>query len=111
MEFKRDLLKRDRKQKFQIFFGIFALLFAFFIIVYSFFDQQSFTVFGCIQITMYFILGINASMEGIGISPARLFGKAYVDIDEEHIAIKHTIFAKEQQVAWNDIKSIDYNYH
>lgn len=52
--------------------------------------------------------GIIHTVEGFGFSLARLFGKAFILVDNEKIAIKIGVLAKEQNISWMDIKSISY---
>lgn len=46
---------------------------------------------------------------GLGFQAERIFGKAYLRIDNEKIAIKTGVFEKLQEIAWNEINSIEYN--
>jgi hypothetical protein len=111
MELKKDLLQLERGSKFQRIYGIFVLLIVIFSVIYTSLGYEDFTIMSCIQIVTLLIMGIMFVIQGFGLSPERLLGKAYVDINEQHIALKLGVFTKEQIVYWKDIKSIDYNFN
>ncbi len=56
-------------------------------------------------------MGLQHFLEGFGISIEKLFGEAFVVIDNELISIKTKINKKEETVYWKDVKSVDFKYN
>jgi hypothetical protein len=54
------------------------------------------------------INGINNIVVGLGYSVEKLFGTAYVQIDDELIAIKTGVWKKVKSIQWSQIHSLEY---
>jgi uncharacterized membrane protein YdbT with pleckstrin-like domain len=65
-------------------------------------------IFWWLNILYMFVFGIFCVLVGLGYSPEKFFGSAYVHVDDEHIAIKPGIRKKEQSIPWDRIKSMEY---
>ena len=108
MELKIDLLKIDKKSRFNIVLGILSFIFLsdkiYRLILGTVLKPIDWFFFGC-----YTLCGIALVAEGFGFSIERLFGKAYILINPELISLKSGVFTKEQSVYWNNIKFIDFN--
>jgi len=108
MELKKGLLKKDEKS-YRIVLGVFNLVFSCGLIYRIVFDTFTRPIDWFI-LGGFTLLGIALVAEGFGFSIERLFGKAYILINPELISLKTSVFAKEQSVYWNNIKSIDYKF-
>ncbi len=106
MELKRDLLKIEKKSIFRIILGLLFIVISIIWIADKGINKQAIRPFDWAFFGVFLLNGIVHSIEGFGFSFARLFGRAFIKIDQEKIVIKTGIFAKEQSVAWQDIKSI-----
>lgn len=71
-------------------------------------NDNSSRPFDWIFFVLFVLNGLIHSIEGFGFSFSRLFGKAYIDIDNEKIAIKTGVLVRAQSIAWIDIESISY---
>jgi hypothetical protein len=107
MELKKDLLKIERKSLIKIILGLslFVLTIIWMIVRINFNSDR---MLDWLLSISFIINGINFFVEGLGFSPDRLFGKAYVEIDNEHILFKPKVFEKEQNISWDSIKNIEY---
>lgn len=65
-------------------------------------------VFDSVMYSFLFLIGVFYTYSGLGFSLKRLFGKAFIIIDNEEILVKLDAFDKKQQIQWRDIKSIIY---
>ena len=108
MELKIDLLKIEKKSTLRIIGGIgFLLLTTVWIVVKIMRDK----VIDYSDMFFMIVLAGNGFVHiagGLGFSAARLFGKSFIDIDEQSITIKMRLFEKEQHFDWSDIKAMDY---
>lgn len=109
MELKRDLLKIEKKSVFKIIVGMLFFVISIAWIVDKNINDQIIRPFDWLLLGIFVLNGVVHSIEGFGFSLARLFGKAFILIDNERIVIKTGVFAKEQNVSWQDIKSIANN--
>ena len=108
MEFKKDLLKKERKSVFRVILGILFFVISIIWIAVRINDNQIIRPFDWLYTGIFALNGIVHTIEGFGFSIASLFGKAFVLIDSERISIKPGIIDKEQNVYWKDVKTIDY---
>lgn len=114
MEFKKDLLKKDKKSILRLVLGILFLVISGAWITDRILEYQSFRLFDWFYSGILTLNGIVYTIEGSGLSISKLFGKAFVWIDNDRISIKPGLMDKEQQVYWNAIKTMDYKlnkYH
>ncbi len=107
MEINRDLLRKEKKSVFRIIIGILFLVISVFWIIDRKINSQIIRPFDWFYTGIFVLNGIVHSIEGFGFSLAKLFGKAFVIIDKDRIAIKTSVLDKEQKVFWIDIKSIE----
>jgi predicted permease len=107
MELNKDLLKKEKKSVFRIILGILFFVFSIGWIVDRIINNQIIRPFDWFYFGIFALNGIVNSIEGFGFSLAKLFGKAFILIDMERIAIKTGVFDKEQNVFWNDMESIE----
>lgn len=110
MELKIDLLRIEKKSTFRIIIGISGLIiFLAWLIVKSHGDSFFKLEFlDWLFPAVILLNGITHTTEGFGFSISRLFGKSFIDIDEQSITIKMRLFEKEQYFDWSDIKAMDY---
>jgi hypothetical protein len=108
MELKKDLLKKERKSVFRVILGILFFAISIFWITDRIMDNLIIRPFDWFYTGIFTLNGLVHTIEGFGFSIARLFGKAFVLIDNEQISIKLGIIDKEQNIYWKDIKVIDY---
>lgn len=106
MELKRDLLKIEKKSVFRIILGLLFLVISIIWIAEKEINLQMIRPFDWVFFGIFLLNGVVHSVEGFGFSLARLFGSAFVLVDDAKIAIKTSVFAKEQNIAWQEIKSI-----
>lgn len=63
------------------------------------------------QLPMMILLtlqGITGIINGMGYSVEKIFGSAFVLVDNEQIAIKTGVGAKVKSIKWSQIKSMEY---
>lgn len=106
MKFEKDLLVQKSTTK-----TILGSLHFVLIILWigsKFYIEEEFNDFDIPYMIALFLLGSLFILEGRGIPFAKLFGKAFILIDEERISVKRGVFNKEQIIFWNEIKQIEY---
>lgn len=108
MELKKDLLKKEKKSVFRIILGILFFAISLYWITDRIVANLIIRPFDWLYTGIFALNGVVHTIEGFGFSIARLFGNAFVRIDNERISIKLRIFDKEQNVYWDSIKAIDY---
>lgn len=108
MELKRDLLVIQKKSVFRIIMGILFFIISITWIVDLVISGKNNRPFDWIFFLIFVLNGLVHSIEGFGFSFTRLFGKAFILIDNERIAIKTGVLTREQSISWMDIKSISY---
>jgi len=108
MELQRDLLIIQKKSVFRMSIGILFFVISITWIVDKAYNSQIINLLDGLLLGIFVLNGFVHSIEGFGFPLARLFGKAYIQIDSERIAVKTGVLTKEQSVSWQDIKSISY---
>jgi hypothetical protein len=108
MELKRDLLVVQKKSVFRIIMGILFFVISIVWVIDLVINSKTSRPFDWLFFGVFVMNGLIHSIEGFGFSLARLFGKAFILIDTDRIAIKTGVLAKEQSVYWKDIKSLSY---
>ena len=108
MEYKRDLLKENKKSKIRLIIGIAFFVISIFWIITKLLDSDLIKPFDWFYSGIFALNGVAHVLGGLGHSIERVFGKAFVLIDNKMIIIKLGVFEKEQKVDWRDIQSIDY---
>jgi uncharacterized membrane protein len=107
MEYVQDFLKK-KKSKYGIAFSVLFFIIAFSSIPIKLAENNSLSTFDWIYFIVFFFNGTYWLIFGLGYQVERLFGKAYVRIDNEKIAIKTGIIEKLQEIKWDEIMSINY---
>ena len=107
MEYKKDLLKRERSRT-SLLLGYALYAFAILWVIVRWRTHESITPTDWLFIILMFLNGVSQTIYGLGYPMERLFGKAFIEIDDEAIKIKPGVFDKEQQIDWNSISSIAY---
>ncbi len=108
MEYSIDLLKEKKKSIFILVLGILLLLLALAWIPIRWKGNGSVTFFDWIYFIAMLLSGFSQISQGLGYPIVRLFGKAYVEINNKIIRVKTGVLDKEQSVEWSDIDSINY---
>jgi hypothetical protein len=108
MELKIDLLPKKRRSNFTLLMGLISIaLPVIYFITNKLSDEELSGSF--LPIMVYLGLnGINGIVGGLGYSIEKLFGTAYVHIDEEQIVVKSKLMTKGQSFLWGNIKSLEY---
>ena len=109
MELNIDLLKKKKKSLFRVILGILFFLIASAWIITSIIERGIIRPFDWVYFGVFTLNAIVHFFEGLGYSPERFLGKAYIVINSELISLKATISDKRQCIEWSEIKSIDYN--
>lgn len=108
MELKINLLKIKGKSTFRIIFGLVFFVLSIVWLGEKILHMEIIRFFDLLLIILFALNGIVHTIEGFGISIAQLFGKAFILINKEQIAVKTKIFKKEQRLYWDNIKSLNY---
>jgi len=108
MELKRGLLKISKKSLFRIILGIGFPIIAISWIVAINVEYDDIRPFDWLYFGLFVFSGIIHIFEGFGYSFSKLFGNAFIMIDQNIIRIKNGVLEKEQHILWNEIASIDY---
>jgi len=106
MKFEKDLLVQKSTTKTII--GILHFVLIILWIGSKFYIEEGFNDFDLLYLIGLFLLGALFILEGRGIPFAKIFGKAFILIDEERISVKRGVFNKEQIIFWDEIKQIEY---
>ena len=109
MELRRDLLGISKPSRLRIFLGIGFLILSGLWIIVRVYENRNIGLIGWGYSALFLLYGIIYTIEGYGVSFQGLFGKSFISIDQDAIRIKTGIFDKEQNIPWNDIRSIDYH--
>ena len=109
MNYSKNLLDLKKKSKLAVIYGIFSCLLAiaYFVIVLIQGSGRS-PGWEYIFFLSFLLNGITNIMYGLGYPPERVFGKAFIEIDEQKISLKTGVFQKLQSVDWKEIDSMDY---
>ena len=108
MELNIDLIPKRKRSNFTLAMGVIAIILT---ITYFIIRMQGDKEKSISQMPMMlylFVYGILGILNGLGYSVEKFFGSAYVQIDEERIAVKTGVWSKEQSILWNQIKSMEY---
>jgi len=108
MELKIDLLDIEKKSTFRVILGIGFLVLSAAWIITKTVQHQNPGFIDWLFISVMIFNGFSHTSGGMGYSLIKLFGQAFIDIDEQQIAIKTGVWDKEQRVAWKNIKSMEY---
>ena len=107
MDYKKDLLKRERSRTSLLLgYALYAIAILWIIIRWR--TPGSFTTTDWIFIVLMIQNGISQTIYGLGYPMERLFGKAFIEIDDGAIKIKPRVFDKETKIDWSGISSLAY---
>jgi hypothetical protein len=111
MELNIDLLQKNKKHWFSIIWGI-----AVFLVTIAWFadriiENLAISAFDLSYQLFLVLFGTWLLFTGLGYHVRKLFGSAYIRIDDNLIAYKSGIRAKEESVSWNEIKTILFKYN
>jgi hypothetical protein len=110
MELKKDLLAIEKKSIFRMLLGVLFLLIAGHRPIFIIFENAKITTFDWVYIWVFALNGVLHIVEGYGYSLTKLFGRAFIVINNELISAKTKINREEVTVYWKDIKCIDFSY-
>jgi len=108
MKYSKDLLKRRKKSKIGIAFGVFFIIVAITLVPVRLVVEGSISGYDWPYMIIFLLNGLNQLMAGLGYSIDKLIGKAFIEIDNKVIRLKISAFGKEQNVNWDKINSIEY---
>ena len=69
-------------------------------------NEEPISIFDWGFMVVFLLNGTIQLLHGLGINEERLFGKAYITINDTGLRIKTAALAKEQSVNWNEVSSI-----
>ncbi len=107
MDYKKDLLKRERSRTSLLLgYALYAIAILWIIIRWR--THGSVTPTDWMFFILMFLNGVSQTIYGLGYPMERLFGKAFIEIDDEAIKIKPRVFDKEIKIDWSGISTITY---
>jgi len=108
MTYSKDLLKKRKKSKVSMAFGLFVIVIAITWIPLHLIEEVSISGFDWPYMFIFLLNGFSLFMAGYGYSLDRLIGKAFIEIDNQVIRMKTDVFDKEKSISWDKINSIEY---
>lgn len=111
MELQIDLLQKSKKHWFSIIWGIAVLLVTVAWFADRIIENLTISAFDLTYQLFTVLFGTWLLFTGLGYHVRKLFGSAYLRIDDNLIAFKNGIRAKEESVLWKDIKTIQFKYN
>ncbi len=69
-------------------------------------NQQRFTL---VHLSIFFAAGLYYTVLGAGFNPFKTFGKAYIIVNQNQIAVKKSIWAKAMEAKWDSINEVQLN--
>lgn len=108
MEYSIDLLKTRKKTIITSVIGVLILLVALAWIPVRWIGDGLVTSYDWVYFIIMLLNGLSLINLGLGNPIERLFGKAYIEINNQIIRVKAGVFEKEQNIKWSEINSIDY---
>lgn len=109
MEIKKNLLRNEKKSYYRFALGIIFFIISILWIIVKIKNKQEITLFDWLYFGIFTLNGISHSIAGFGFRIEELFGKAFIQINEEKISLKTKVLGKEQSVLWTEIQKINYN--
>ena len=105
MNYTKDLLQ-IRKKKLLVVLGCAMIMLSIWYIPVKWMNEEPISIFDWGFMVVFLLNGTIQLLHGLGINEERLFGKAYITINDTGLRIKTAALAKEQSVDWNDVSSI-----
>lgn len=109
MEYSIDLLNLRNKSIFSLVVGILIFLWTLVWFIVSLTGNSSVTFFDLTYFVLMLLNGLLITNLGLGNPIERLFGKAFIEINNQIIRVKTGVFDNEQSVEWSEINSVNYN--
>ena len=109
MEIKKNLLRNEKKSYLRFALGLIFFIISILWIIVKIKNRQEITLFDWLYFGIFTLNGISHSIAGFGFRIEELFGKAFIQINEEKISLKTKVLGKEQSVLWSEIQKINYN--
>ncbi len=113
MEYYKDLLENDfsRKHGYKyawIFNVVFGFLMLFLSVYYLKVFSHEIEELHIIVSTLFFTNGLIFTLRGFNFKIEKLFGKAFIKINDRGFILKTSPFKSEQSIYWQDIESVHY---
>lgn len=109
MELKLNFFERKEKSIFSQIAGVFYILVFF---VFRFwFDEEPLDFWDLLVAFFGLLAGCLFILQGRGFYYPSLWGRAYVDVDENEIIIKTRALDKERKLCWDDLDSIKFLFN
>lgn len=105
MNYTKDL-QQIRKKKLLVVLGCAMIMLSIWYIPVKWMNEEPISIFDWGFMVVFLLNGTIQLLHGLGINEVRLFGKAYITINDTGLRIKTAALAKEQSVDWNDVSSI-----
>lgn len=105
MNYTKDLLQ-IRKKKLLVVLGCAMIMLSIWYIPVKWMNEEPISIFDWGFMVVFLLNGTIQLLHGLGINEERLFGKAYITINDTGLRIKTAALAKEQSVNWNEVSSI-----
>ena len=108
MELNIDLIQYRKKSTFTLVMGIIWVVMPIIYLVAQSLKKED-SSFSLMPIMVYmFVSGILQIFKGLGFTWERYFGSAYVQVNQDKIAVKTGVWKKVQLFHWDKIKSLTY---
>ncbi len=99
-----SLIKKQRLNYLRLLAGIVMMGATIYLGFYS--NQQRFSLF---HLSLFFLAGVYYAILGAGFNPITAFGKAFILINRERIAVKKSIWSKPIEASWDNISEVQLN--
>jgi hypothetical protein len=111
MEYQIDLLKKSKKYWFRIIWGIVVILVVIAWFADRIIENLGISTFDWVYQLLMVLFAAWLLVTGLGYHVRKLFGSAYIRIDDHLIAFKNGIWVKGESIPWKEIKSIKFKYN
>jgi len=108
MNYYKDPLAKKGKSKLSLIVGFLFILIAIGIIFSKTKETTNLDVFDWLYLVVFSLNGITYIIIGLGYPVEKIFGSAFVLIDNEKIQIKPGVIEKKKSIEWEDIDYIEY---
>ncbi|MCF8361770.1 MAG: hypothetical protein K9G70_04015 [Prolixibacteraceae bacterium] len=108
MHYHKDLLKLKTNSRLQIIIGFLMIALAIAWFPIKLHENGYLSIFDWLFSFIFFLNGILQVTTGFGVPPRRLFGKAYIVVNDQKIIYKPYVLKPERKASWSNIESITY---
>jgi hypothetical protein len=108
MELKIDLLPKRKRSNLTLIMGLISIAFPIIYYITSKLEDKELSGSFLPMMVYLGLNGLNGIVTGLGYSVEKLFGSAYVQVDDERIAVKSGVWKKVQASQWSQIQSLEY---